>query len=90
MDVVIFTPYYYSSVQLLCIDQIYKMSVTAVQYRRLHCSSLMCSQVIDVEGKSVRQVIENAIDDLTKRLGKPEVPTVSYVLLIVTTMSLFY
>lgn len=39
---------------------------------------MLLTQVSDIDGKTVRQVIEITIDELTKRLNRPQLPLVSY------------
>ena len=39
---------------------------------------MLLTQVTDVDDKTVRQVIETTIDELTKRLNRPQLPLVSY------------
>ena len=42
-------------------------------------SLMLLTQVSDIDGKTVRQVIETTIDELTKRLNRPQLPLVSYI-----------
>ena len=52
--------------------------VTDIMHMTSHELMLLLIQVTDVDGKTVRQVIETTIDELTKRLNRPQLPLVSY------------